>query len=114
MHILQAANGVFHHFELARQLDAQGHTGLIFSTYPWRRLRREGLPKSRVRTFPWIHTPQILAGRYRSIPAGLNRELTRAMFRSFDRWVAQNLVACDAYIALSGSGLVSGPRAQQL
>ncbi|MBV8630520.1 MAG: glycosyltransferase family 4 protein [Silvibacterium sp.] len=114
MHILQAANGVFHHFELARQLDAQGHSGQIFSTYPWRRLKREGLPKSRVRTFPWVHTPQIVADRYRSIPDALNRRLTLATFRTFDRWVARNLVPCDAYVALSSSGLVSGPRAQQL
>jgi starch synthase len=114
MHILQAANGVFHHFELARQLDAQGHTGQIFSTYPWRRLRREGLPKSRVRSFPWIHTPQLILGWYRAIPPRLNRELTRVMFRTFDNWVAGNLVACDAYVALSGSGLRSGRRAQEL
>ena len=85
MHILQAANGVFHHFELARQLDAQGHSGQIFSTYPWRRLKREGLPKSRVRTFPWVHTPQIVADRYRSIPDALNRRLTLATFQTFDR-----------------------------
>lgn len=104
MHILQAANGVFHHFELARQLDAQGHTGQIFSTYPWRRLRREGLPKSRVRSFPWIHTPQLILGRYLSTPQRLDRELTRVMLRTFDNWVAGNLVACDAYVALSGSG----------
>jgi alpha-maltose-1-phosphate synthase len=114
MHIIQAANGVFHHFELARQLYSQGHTGQIFSTYPWRRLRREGLPKSRVRSFPWIHTPQILAGRYSVIPPVINRELTRVTFRTFDAWVARNLTACDAYVALSSSGLLSGRRAQQL
>ena len=114
MHILQAANGVFHHFELARQLYGQGHTGQIFSTYPWRRLRREGLPKSRVRSFPWIHTPQILVGRYSAIPAAVNRELTRTTFRTFDSWVARNLTACDAYVALSSSGFISGRRAQEL
>jgi len=114
MRILQAANGVFHHFELARQLDAQGHSGQIFSTFPWRRLNREGLPKDRVRTFPWIHTPQLMVGRHVHIPHGLNREWTRMVFRTFDSWVARNLTACDAYVALSGSGLKSGPRAQQL
>ncbi len=114
MHILQAANGVFHHFELARQLDAQGHTGEIFSTFPWRRLHREGLPKYRVRTFPWIHTPQLVVGSRLPIPHGLNRRITRSLFRTFDTWVAKNLTACDAYVALSGSGLTSGPRAREL
>jgi len=114
MRIFQAANGVFHHFELARQLDAQGHSGLIFSTFPWRRLRREGLPKDRVRTFPWIHTPQVLAGRYLHIPDSLNREISRVTFRTFDSWVASNLTRCDAYVALSGSGFKSGPRAREL
>lgn len=114
MHILQAANGVFHHFELARQLDAQGHSGQIFSTFPWRRLRREGLPKDRVRTFPWVHTPQLLASRYIPLPDGVSRQWTRTVFRTFDTWVARNLTPCDAYVALSGSGLESGQRAQQL
>jgi alpha-maltose-1-phosphate synthase len=114
MRILQAVNGVFHHFELARQLEAQGHTGQIFSTFPWRRLQREGLPRNRVRTFPWIHTPQLLAGRYMTIPEGLNREWTRAVFETFDARVARSLTKCDVYVALSGSGLQSGRRAQEL
>ena len=114
MRSLQAANGVFHHFELARQLDAQAHTGQIFSTFPWRRLQREGLPRGRVRTFPWIHTPQLVLARRLHIPDSLNRQITRTMFQTFDGWVAGNLTACDAYVALSGSGLRSGPRAQEL
>ena len=114
MHILQAANGVFHHFELARQLDAQGHTGQIFSTFPWRRLQREGLPRERVRTFPWVHTPQLVIARSFHLPHGVNRQINRTVFQSFDSWIARNLTACDAYVALSGSGRTSGPRAQEL
>ena len=114
MHILQAVSGVFHHFELECQLEAQGHTGQIFSTYPWRRLRREGVPRERLQIFPWIHTPQLVLGRYWQIPSGLNRRITRLTFQSFDNWVAGKLVECDAYVALSSSGLKSGRRAQQL
>jgi len=114
MHIIQAANGVFHHFELARQLEAQGHDVQIYSTFPWRRLKREGLPQDRVRRFPWIHTPQLLIDRYRQIPNGLNRRITRLNFTAFDRWVARKLVPCDAFVGLSSSGLKSGARAQQL
>jgi alpha-maltose-1-phosphate synthase len=114
MRIVQAANGVFHHFELARQLEARGHTGLIYSTFPWRRLRREGLARDRVRSFPWIHTPQLLIGRYGHLPDGLNRRMSRLQFLSFDRWIAAQLGPCDAYVALSGSGHRSGRRAQEL
>jgi alpha-maltose-1-phosphate synthase len=114
MHILQAANGVFHHFELARQLDAEGHSGQIFSTFPWRRLQREGLPRDRVRTYPWIHAPQLVISKSLHIPYGVNCQITRTVFRTFDSWVAKNLTACDAYVALSGSGLKSGPRAREL
>jgi glycosyltransferase involved in cell wall biosynthesis len=114
MHILQAVNGVFHHFELARQLDAQGHTGQISSTFPWRRLQREGLPRDRVRTFPWIHTPQLILAPRLHIPDHLNRRISRQMFQTFDRWVARNMTVCDAYVALSGSGFTSGPRAREL
>jgi starch synthase len=114
MHILQAANGVFHHFELARQLEAQGHTGRIFSTFPWRRLQREGLPRERVRTFPWIHTPQLVLASRLHIPDQLNRQINRQMFQTFDRWIARNMTACNAYVALSGSGFTSGPRAREL
>jgi alpha-maltose-1-phosphate synthase len=114
MHIVQSANGVFHHFELARQLEARGHTGLIFSTFPWSRLKREGLPKDRVRSFPWIHTPQLVLARHWQIPDGLNWRIARLQFSSFDRWVAGQLEPCDAYVALSGSGLQSGRRAKEL
>jgi len=114
MHIHQAASGVFHHFELARQLDAQGHAGTIFTTFPWRRVQREGLSKDRVRTFPWIHTPQLLLNRQLHIPHSWNRRISRVVFETFDSWISSNLTACDAYVALSGSGLKSGRRAQEL
>lgn len=114
MRIHQAVNGVFHHFELARQLDSQGHTGQLFSTFPWRRLQREGLPKERVRTFPWIHTPQLVIDRYLHFQLGLKRQITRTVFETFDSWVTENLTSCDAFVALSGSGLKSGRQAQQL
>src|SRR5579883_2462054 len=114
MQIIQAANGVYHHFELARQLYAQGHTGTIFTTFPWRRVQREDLPRDRVRSFPWIHTPQLLIGRRLHIPKGLNRRIGREVLQTFDSWIARNLTPCHAYVALSGSGMKSGPRAQAL
>jgi starch synthase len=114
MKVIQAVNGVFHHFELARQLEAQGHTAKIFTTFPWQRIKREGIPQRHVRSFPWVHTPQLLVSRYWQIPGRLNAQINHLNFRSFDAWITRNLKPCDAYIALSGSGLKSGQRAQQL
>ena len=57
MRIVQAVFGVFHHFELARELDRRGHLERVYSTWPWSRLKREGLPHSKVETFPWTHMP---------------------------------------------------------
>jgi len=64
MRIVQAVFGVFHHFELARELDRRGHLQKVYSTWPWARLRQEGLPHAKVETFPWIHTTEILLNRY--------------------------------------------------
>ena len=63
MHIVQAVFGVFHHFELARELERRGHLEHVYSTWPWARLKREGLSHDKVSTFPWIHTPDYLLGR---------------------------------------------------
>lgn len=114
LEVVQAVAGVFHHFDLARELDARGYLKRIYSTFPWRRLEREGIAKSKVRIFPWIHTPQFLLSRLWNPPARLNRDLTLLMFRTFDAWVARTLPPCDVYVALSGSGMASGRRAQEL
>lgn len=107
-----AANGVFHHFELAHELAKRGMLTNIYSTFHWGRLKREGLDRGFVRPFPWIHPAQIAAQRLIPIPAQLNRSIDRAVRRTFDRHVARNLPACDVYVALSGSGLISGRAAQ--
>ena len=51
MEVIQAVFGVFHHFELAHQLERRGHLKRIYSTWPWARLKREGLSRELVRTF---------------------------------------------------------------
>lgn len=114
LRVVQAVAGVFHHFDLAREFAARGCLARIYSTFPWRRLRREGIPRNLVRSFPWIHTPQLLIQRWWQIPATFNNDITVQMFRSFDAWIARSLPPCDIYVALSGSGVVSGRRAQQL
>ena len=45
MRVSQAVFGVFHHFELAHQLRRYNYLDTVYSTYPWRRLQRERLPR---------------------------------------------------------------------
>lgn len=110
--VVQAVCGTFHHFDLARELEARGYLGRIYSTFPWRRLAREGVARDKVRTFPWIHPPQLVLASHGLIPAALNREITWQMFRSFDAWVARSLPRCDVFVAISGTGLSAGRKAQ--
>ncbi|SNT21009.1 Glycosyltransferase involved in cell wall bisynthesis [Granulicella rosea] len=108
MKIVQATFGVFHHFELARELLRRGHLERIYSTFPWRRLRREGIPRELVETFPWVHATQFVLGRVPGLPPAVDVYLDRLLGTSFDSWTARRMPACDALIALSGTGLENG------
>lgn len=112
LQVIQAVTGTFWHFDLARELESRGYLKRIYSSFPWARLRREGVPRERVRTFPWIHGPWMLAHRYAKVPQRLSSEIALANIRLFDRWVVKNLEACDIFVALSGSGLKAGRLAQ--
>jgi len=113
MRIVQAVFGVFHHFELARELERRGHLETIYSTWPWTRLKREGLDHRKVRTFPWLHTPETLL-----LQAGINSLWLRdplgyANALAFDEWMLRRIPECDAFIAISGAGLKTGRLVQQ-
>jgi alpha-maltose-1-phosphate synthase len=112
--VVQAVVGTFWHFDLAREMERHGCLKLIYSTFPWKRLQREGVPREKVRTFPWIHTPQFILSGWGLIPAGLNREIAWTMFRTFDAWISKTLPRCDAVIAISGTGLQTGKTAQAM
>lgn len=112
LQVIQAVSGTFHHFDLARELDSRGYLKRIYSTFPWMRLQREGVPRERVQTFPWIHTPWMAAHRYGVMPQWLSTEMASANIRLFDSWVAARLEECDAFIGISGSGLKAGRVAQ--
>jgi starch synthase len=115
MRIVQTVFGVFHHFELARELERRGHLKTVYSTYPWTRLKREGIDQSKVETFPWLHAAEML-----SLRIGLNRPWVRdplsyANTLAFDEWTLRRLrrsAAPDALIALSGSSLKTGREVQ--
>ncbi|HEX4156702.1 MAG TPA: glycosyltransferase [Acidobacteriaceae bacterium] len=120
MQIVQTVFGVFHHFELARELDRRGHLRCVYSTWPWRRLQREGLPHAKVSTFPWIHVPEYLASRAPIDLNWLRDPLGYANAVAFDRWTERRLhrilhqgAKIDALIGISGSSLRSGALIQR-
>jgi alpha-maltose-1-phosphate synthase len=120
MRVSQAVFGVFHHFELARELNRRGHLDTIYSTWPWARLKREGLPHSKVQTFPWLHTPETLLNRAGlRLPQRLADELGYQNALRFDDWTARRVGAAskmeqlDAFIGISGAGLKTGRQLQQ-
>ena len=120
MRVLQTVFGVFHHFELARELERRGHLQAIYSTWPWSRLQREGLPRARVRTFPWLHLPEYALGRSGIDLTWLADQLGYSNALAFDRWTDRHLAALvrqnqcpDVLIGISGSSLRAGQRLQR-
>jgi starch synthase len=111
--VTQAVFGAFHHFELGRELDRRGHLDRIYSTWPWARLKREGLPHSKVETFPWIQTPVTVLERMRLLPRRLSDDLGVWNARAFDDWTYKRIGDCDALIAIAGAGLKTGQLVQR-
>jgi starch synthase len=103
--VVQTVYGKFHHFDLARQLHRQGMLEAIFTGYPRWKLRDENLPQDKMRTYPWIETFLMAAGRYRVLPRWLDRELNYLMAQTLDAHVAANIPECDVFVGISGSGL---------
>ncbi len=112
MQIIQAVYGVFHHFELAHQLHRRNHLRRIYSTWPWARLKREGLPREFVRTFPLIHTTDYLLRQTPLYSPALDSGFNQWNSLAFDAYLRRNLEACDALIAISGAGQTAGPQFQ--
>ena len=112
MRVTQAVFGVFHHFELAHQLHKRHHLAKIYSTWPWARLKREGLPRSLVSCFPLVHTADYLLKTKPFYTARMSSKMQAWNTLSFDRWTAARIVPCDAFIGISGSGLLTGRKVQ--
>ncbi|SFS04087.1 Glycosyltransferase Family 4 [Granulicella pectinivorans] len=112
MIVTQAVFGVYHHFELAREFERRGHLERIYSTWPWARLKREGLPQPRVESFPWIHTPEMILGQRNLMPRWLGDHLGYANALLFDEWTLRRIPPCDAFIGISGAGLKTGQLVQ--
>ncbi len=113
MQIVQAVLGVFHHFELAHQLHRRGHLRRIYSTWPWARLKREGLPRALVGTFPWVHLPDYLLDLRSFYPPAVSRAMKRINPLAFDQWTRLVIPPCDAFVGISGAGLLTGQKVQR-
>src|ERR1700710_2107200 len=113
MRIVQTVFSVFWHFELARELERRGMLQAVFSTWPWQRLRREELPRERVHTFPWLHTPEFLLNRFGLLPRVAGDWLGYSNALAFDEYTLRRVPECDALIGISGSSLKTGALVQQ-
>ena len=108
MRIVQTTFGVFHSFELAHQLHQRGWLRKIYTTWPWARVKREGLERGLVGTFPLIHTPDYLLGRTRIYPEAVGRRMRRWNESAFDAWTERVIPECDALIGISGTSSRTG------
>jgi starch synthase len=112
MRVIQVVQGAFHHFDLARELEARGRLQRIYSGFPWRRLQREGVPRNRVATFPWIHTSLFMIERYWRMPRRMKAYLDYQDTLLLDSWVASRIENCDVVVGLSGAALKTGKLVQ--
>ena len=112
MRVSLAVFGVFHHFELAHQLQRHGHLQTVYSTFPWFRLQREGLSREYVETFPWYHTGALALARYGLYPSRWTETLDWWHGLAFDAWLSRRVPEMDALIAISGAALAAGRRVQ--
>ncbi len=113
MEIVQAVFGVFHHFELAHELRRRGHLRKIYSSWPWARVKREGLPRELVGTFPYFHGTDYVLNRTRFYPAAVSERMRRWNALAFDEWTRRVIPGCDAFIGISGAGLLTGKLVQE-
>src|SRR6478736_3033952 len=103
MKISQISICRFHHFHLARQLERLGFLQAIFTGYPRFKLRDEtGIPRAKIRTFPWLQAPHMVAMRYGLTTPSLSREWDWWARETLDRHVSRHLEGSDGLIALSG------------
>ena len=100
--------GKFHSFDLARQLHADDALAMIYSGYPRFKLKGEGLPAARVRTFPYVHAPYMAAGWRDRFGVAFLRQWEWWDRLSLDTFVARTLPEADLFVGLSGCGLATG------
>ena len=107
-----STSGKFHTFDLARQLHKRGLLAAVFTGYPWAKLKGEGLPRTVVRAFPWLHAVYMAQARLPVRSRALEREVVWLAKRGLDAYATRNLPTCDVFIGLSSCGLGPGRATQ--
>lgn len=114
--VTQISIARFHHFHLARQLEKNQLLEAIYTGYPRFKLADEpGISPAKIHTFPWLQAPYMARGRIGLDRSALvNDEWAWWAHETLDRYVAFRLKHPTTLIALSGSGLHAGRKAQAL
>jgi len=112
MKVALSVPGKFHTFDLARELHARGALAKVFTGYPHFKLKREGLPKGMVHSWPWLQSSYMAFSKRHWLGERVVREWEWLIKTSLDAVVASRLPPCDVFVGLSGSALRSGRAAK--
>ena len=114
MKVVLSVLGKFHTFDLARELHNRGVLERIFTGYPRYKLRDESLPANLIDSFPWINAPYLAFPQRERLGRFLLRGWEYVNCVSFDNRTATRLTACDVFVGLSSSTLLSGRKAKEM
>ena len=112
MKVVLSTIGVFHFFNLARQLHKRSYLTRIFTGYPRWKLHDEAIPGDLISTFPWLVTLRMGLPRFGLLPPWLARPLNNTAHVLHDRHVAANMPDCDIFHGLSRYNLAAGRAAK--
>lgn len=101
-------HGRFHSFDLAEQIQSSGRLAAIYTGYPKFKLRNTKVDPALIRSFPWMHMPQLALIRATFLPRRWPAELGLWAGRCLAAYAALTLPECDVLTALSGGGLKAG------
>ena len=109
MQVVLSTTGRFHFFSLARELERHGVLKCIYSGYVWNVLKRERLPRDKVKTYPFIRSPYVaLVTKGVSLPVYVDQCLDYISSLTLDQHVSKHLPDCDIFVGHEGAGLLSG------
>ncbi len=113
MKVVLTTPGRFHTFALARELHAAGHLSAVVSAFPWSKLKREGLPHDRVKTYPAGTLTRVALGRLGLARGSTGRMLDDRKAETIDRRSERWTRDADIFMSLSGCGLETGRAVQR-
>lgn len=111
--VVLSTPGRFHTFHLARQMQDRGWLERISCGYPWRKVKRDGIPRERVDCYPGWRTAFMMHEALGQPFPKLSNWLEFQSLQKFDMHVRESLRECDVFCALSGGGLMSGIEAKK-